>query len=338
MPFVSFCFTTYKRGDYLKMTLESVLAQSFQDFEVIVSDNDPEESGRATVEGFRDSRFRYFPNRENLGMKKSFNKSLERSTGEYIVMIADDDPVYPDMLETLIGLRSRHPGYGMYLGGSNWYCAEAEVARLYQLQVGITSFLGDKPVGHVQAYSPEEFLANFFNNKIFISYLWSTAIVKREIIVEMGGIPDYGTPFLGDYAYISIMASHSGCVTINKALGHQTIHLQNFGRSQNDQLKTAAVNFPKYVGERLKKLKNWPEVEQQMNRFVGQWIVSHLAFLHRFYKLTGNHEEQAALKQNEKEILEVPIVKQFRLKYLLKKDYPGLHNLLVKIKRVLSPK
>ena len=93
IPKVSFCFTTFKRYDYLRSTLKSVQDQTFSDFEVIVSDNDPEQSGRQIVESF-DSRFKYFPNDENLGMKKSFNKSLERSIGEYIVMIADDDPVF----------------------------------------------------------------------------------------------------------------------------------------------------------------------------------------------------------------------------------------------------
>src|ERR1044072_1080011 len=91
MPKVSFCFTTFKRHDYLQSTLQSVKNQTFPDFEVIVSDNDPEQSGKQIVESF-DARFKYFPNNENLGMKKSFNKSLERSSGEFIVMIADDDP------------------------------------------------------------------------------------------------------------------------------------------------------------------------------------------------------------------------------------------------------
>ena len=87
-PKVSFCFTTFMRYEILRKTLESVSNQTFSDFEVIVSDNDPKQSGRAIVESF-DKRFKYFPNVENLGMIKSFNKSLERSSGEFIVMIAD---------------------------------------------------------------------------------------------------------------------------------------------------------------------------------------------------------------------------------------------------------
>src|SRR5215216_4911650 len=115
IPKISFCFTTFKRFDYLKDTLTTVQNQTFTDFEVIVSDNDPEQTARSIVEGF-DERFKYFPNDQNLGMKKSYNKSLERSSGEYIVMIADDDPVYPDMLETLLQLAEKYPGHSMYLG------------------------------------------------------------------------------------------------------------------------------------------------------------------------------------------------------------------------------
>src|SRR3954462_10342509 len=108
-PLISFCFTTYKRHDYLKDTLEGVRRQTYSNFEVIVSDNDPEQSGRVVLEAMNDSRFKYFPNNENLGMKKSFNKSLERSYGDFVVIIADDAPVYFAMLETLVELYNNYP-------------------------------------------------------------------------------------------------------------------------------------------------------------------------------------------------------------------------------------
>jgi glycosyltransferase involved in cell wall biosynthesis len=60
------------------------------DFEVIVSDNDPEASSRIIVEEMKDSRFRYFYNTENLGMIKNFSKALENATGEFVVMITVD--------------------------------------------------------------------------------------------------------------------------------------------------------------------------------------------------------------------------------------------------------
>ena len=288
-PLVSFCFTTYKRHDHLLATLESIRKQSFKDYEVIVSDNDPAESGRVVVESFNSDKFKYFPNEENFGMKKSFNKSLERSCGEYIVMIADDDPIYPDMLQTLIDLKNTYPGYGMYLGGCDWFCTHHEVGKLYGLKVGTNSCLSSNhDLNYTQCFAPDEFVQNLFSFKIFPHYLWSTGMVKREVLIDRGGVPDYGTPFLGDYAYMSIMGSHSGCVIINKSLGCQTLHNENFGRNQNDQLITVVKNFPDYLASKLSMLKDWKIIEKQVENFVGVWVISHLAFLHKYAEDKGD--------------------------------------------------
>ena len=332
VPLVSFCFTTFKRHDYLLSTLESIRKQTFTDYEVIVSDNDPEGSGRSVVEGFKDIKFKYFPNNENLGMKKSFNKSLEHSSGQYIVMIADDDPVYPDMLETLINLKNKYPGYGMYLGGCDLYCTNFEIANLYGLKVGTNSCLSNKHnLNYEKAFTPSEFVKDIFLANIFSHYLWSTCIVKREVLIEMGGVPDYGTPFLGDYAYLSIMGSHSGCVVINKALGCQTIHAENFGRNQNEQLAVVVKNFPEYLSQKLSGMPQWDEIEKLMKRFVAIWVTGHMAFLHHLKDMQKD-ENKESLKTAELLIFKNDFMKKYRLKYFLKKNLPLIHDLAVKLK------
>lgn len=332
MPYVSFCFTTYKRPDILISTVKSILIQSFQDFEIIISDNDPERSGQKVETVLNDARIKYFPNDVDLGMKKSFNKSLERSSGKYIVMIADDDPVYPDMLETLIGLEREYPGYGVYLGGGDLFCTEPLLASLFNLQVGTNTTLNNEyPTNHVWKLRPEEFVSGIFRYKLLQNYLWSCGIVKREILIEMGGVPDYGTPFLGDYAYLTIMTSHSGGVLINKALGHQSIHPENFGRRQNEQLITAVTGFREYVSQKFKK-NNLPEqVYADMDRFVGMWVWVHLAFLFNYYKKHNLPLDE--LIKAEKEISKSPVAKKFYMKYYIKRHYPGLHDWLVKTKK-----
>lgn len=330
IPKVSFCFTTYKRHDYLIDTLKSVQNQTFQDFEVIVSDNDPEQSGREPVENF-DARFKYFPNNENLGMKRSFNKSLERSCGEYVVMIADDDPVYPDMLETLLGLAENYPGHGMYLGGCNWFCTEPDLADFYNCKVGVNSCLAHKSINEIQEFNANDFLLNFFNFKIFPNYLWSTAIVRRNVLIEKGGVPDYGTAFLGDYAYMSVVASHSGCVVINKALGHQTLHNQNFGRSQNQQLLMLNKNFNEYVSARLDHLKNWKTIEKSMQHFVAVWVVHHLAFLKAYSIATNDEENEKELNEIEKHVF-TSFLKNYKIKYYLLTRFPKVHDFAVRMK------
>ncbi|WP_018614942.1 glycosyltransferase family 2 protein [Segetibacter koreensis] len=337
MPLVSFCFTTFKRGNILKSTLESIKRQTFLDYEVIVSDNDPDCSGRSVVEEMQDERFKYFPNGANLGMKPSFNKSLERSNGEFIVMIADDDPVYHDMLETLVRLQKDYPGYGLYMGGSDWYCTDPKVAKLYKINVGTNSWLSNEhEVNFVQAFSPFDFLKRFFTFKIFSSYLWSTCMVKKEVLVQMGGVPDYGTPFLGDYAYLSLMGSHSGCVVINKSLGCQTIHLENFGRNQNEQIATAARNFPAYLSQRMSALPERENIKEYILSFVGLWVVSHLSFLHNYFK--SEKVKADTLSQAEKEVFAINFMKKYRFKYELKKRSPALHDQLVLLKKRLKGK
>lgn len=331
-PLISFCITTYRRKDYLGKTLRSIALQTYPNLEVIVSDNDVEQSARSVVEGFGDARFRYYPNEVNLGMKKSFNRSLQKSTGTFIVMIADDDPVYPDMLETLVGLSEKYPSYGMYLGGCNWFCTNPKIASLYSLKVGMNSCLAEKNIGVVEEFPPSDFLKNFFNFNIFPSYLWSTGMVRREILIEKGGVPDYDTAFLGDYAYLSIMGSHSGCVVINYPLGHQTIHEQNFGRAQNEQIARAATNFIGYVSERINHVADWPVIEKQMTHFVALWVLTHLAFLKKYYALFSS-EEPIDLGVYEREIFALPMMKKYRVKYLLKTRSPLVHDMIVKLKR-----
>ncbi len=330
-PYISFCIATYKRGPVLKATLESIQKQTFTDFEVIITDNDAEQDSRVFVESLNDSRFRYYPNGENLGMKPSFNRGLHLAKGEYVVMMADDDPVYPDMLETLLELKENYPGYGMYMGGCNWFCEDKDVADLYNLKVGSNSCLTNKyNLNHVEVFSTSKFLKSLFTFNIFSHFLWSTSIVKRSLLIKNGGIPDYGTPFLGDYAYMSIASVENGVVIVNKALGHQAMHKENFGRKQNDQLPVLARNFPKYLSERLSYLPEWPEIKKIIDHFFAIWITGHLAFLYQYNK--KNNIKDNSFFIAEKEVLKFSFIRKYYTKYLLKKHLPKLHDYLLKIK------
>lgn len=336
-PHISFCITTYKRGPVLLATLQSIQKQIFKNFEVIVTDNDTEESGRQFVNILNDERFKYYPNGKNLGMKPSFNRALSLSSGEYIVMMADDDPVYPDMLETLMALKEKHPGYGMYMGGCNWFCEDKDVANLYNLKIGSNSCLTNKfNLNHVELFTTSQFLKALFTFNIFSHFLWSTAIVKRSVLDNMGGIPDYGTAFLGDYAYMSIASTEKGVVIINRALGHQAMHHENFGRKQNDQLQVLTKKFPSYLQQKLSHVQDWPDIKQIIDRFFGIWITGHLAFIYRYNKANNIIDDSFNLA--EKEVLKSRIVKKYRTKYFLKKYYPKLHDRIVKLKSVRKGK
>src|SRR5690606_7028978 len=234
--------------------------------------------------------------------------------------------VYPDMLQTLVKLADQHPGYGMYMGGCDWFCYDKDVAKLYKLKVGCNSCISnDHNIDFVQTFSTSDFIKGLFTFSIFSHFLWSTCMVKREVLINMGGVPDYGTPFLGDYAYMSIASTHKGVVIINRSLGCQTLHAENFGRSQNDQLLLVARTFPQYLENKLSYLNEWPELRRVISHFFGVWITGHMAFLHLYYR--KNRLPDQGLSIVEKEIFTYENLKKYRTKYFLKRNFPLLHDL-----------
>jgi glycosyltransferase involved in cell wall biosynthesis len=290
-PWVSFCIATYRRPDRLERTLRAIGGQSWTDFEVIVSDNDPEGSAGPIVEAIADGRVRYSRNAENVGMIRNFNAALRRAEGDYVVFITDDDPVYPQMLATLRKLWLDYPGYGMYYGACEVLHEDQRVARAYGGQQGIWSALAPVPPGTVRTFSAEEFPLSFLRGRVFPYMLWSTGIVRRDVALAIGGLPDYGSPHLADHGYVLLAGAQAGCATTNVALGRQTIHNRNstfgrqqFGRSELDDLKRGAAGWHRLLATHLRSRPDWPAIARARDAFVANVVLYHAAVVYHFYR------------------------------------------------------
>jgi len=102
MPKVSICVPTYNRKDYLKETLESVFAQTYRDYEVVIVDDG---STDGTDQMIDESNYpiRYFW-QKNQGEPSARNKLLELAEGKYITFIDSDDLLLPYAVEELMNL------------------------------------------------------------------------------------------------------------------------------------------------------------------------------------------------------------------------------------------
>ena len=116
---VSVCIPTYNRAQYLRESIESVLMQSFSDFELIICDNASVDDTREVVNSFCDDRISYYRNPENLGAFKNINLCLKLAKGEYITIFHDDDVMLQDNLLVKVNFLEMHPNIGMV--GSNTY-------------------------------------------------------------------------------------------------------------------------------------------------------------------------------------------------------------------------
>lgn len=95
---VSVIITTYNRPNLLQRAIESVLRQTYQDWECIVVDDASDEPVRGIVDSYADSRFRYYRHDENKGLSAARNTGLRLAEGAMIAYLDDDDEWLPDKL------------------------------------------------------------------------------------------------------------------------------------------------------------------------------------------------------------------------------------------------
>ena len=98
-PCISVCVPTYRGAATLGPAIESVLAQTDSDFELIVIDDGSPDDTRAVVERFADPRLRYVRNARNLGPEGNWNRCLELASGTYFKLLPHDDLLHPRCLE-----------------------------------------------------------------------------------------------------------------------------------------------------------------------------------------------------------------------------------------------
>lgn len=92
LPLISICIPAYKRVNYLKRLLDSILMQRFTDFEVVLSDDSPDNSVAELISQYTDRlNIRYYKNSPSLGTPANWNFAIAQAKGEWIKLMHDDD-------------------------------------------------------------------------------------------------------------------------------------------------------------------------------------------------------------------------------------------------------
>jgi len=97
-PLVSVAVPTYHGADFVGQAIESVLCQTFTDFELLVVDNDSQDGTARIVESFADPRVRFFCNERNIGAQENWNRCLDLARGRYFKLLPHDDLIRQDCL------------------------------------------------------------------------------------------------------------------------------------------------------------------------------------------------------------------------------------------------
>lgn len=120
-PAVSVLMAVRNGEAFLREAIESILVQSFEDFEFIIVDDGSRDSSAEIIESFADTRIRLLRNVENQGLPMSLNRGLEAARGEFIARMDADDIALQNRLKVQFAYMREHPAVGA--------CGAARIVR-----------------------------------------------------------------------------------------------------------------------------------------------------------------------------------------------------------------
>ena len=173
-PAVSVLMTAYNREDYIAESIESVLAQKFADFELLVTDNQSTDGTVAIAKRYaqRDPRVRVVINERNLGQFGNRNRAASLAAGEFLKFHDSDDVMYPHCLEVMVTAMRAEPRAGFGLSNSRaWPGGPAPMLLTPH-----------------QSYQRE-----FLGFGVFMCGPGGS-IFRTEVFKALGGFDDYGAP------------------------------------------------------------------------------------------------------------------------------------------------
>lgn len=124
-PKVSICIPCYKQTKYLKLCLDSVLKQTFKDYEVIISDDTPDSSIKDLIAGYVIKDLNYYHNPTALGSPANWNAAIAKAKGKYIKVLHHDDYFLDDnSLEQLVEAVEKNKADFVFCNTEVWYTSD----------------------------------------------------------------------------------------------------------------------------------------------------------------------------------------------------------------------
>ena len=173
---ISIIIPLYNKENYIARTLNSVLAQTFQHFEVVIVNDGSTDNSVSKVEKFTDARIRLI-HQQNAGVSATRNRGIEEAKYELIAFLDADDEWKPDYLQTQYGLYQKYPECSVY--ACNYELCESN-GKITPTLINKLPFRGADGV-----------LNNYFEvASCSHPPLWTSAvIVKKAAIQSIGGFP-----------------------------------------------------------------------------------------------------------------------------------------------------
>ncbi|MBA4322624.1 MAG: hypothetical protein C0408_07390, partial [Odoribacter sp.] len=213
--FITIGIPTYNRaGGYLKEALACAANQTYENIEIIVSDNCSTDNTRELVESFNDSRIRYFRQKKNIKANDNFNFCLDQAKGDYFLLLHDDDRIDNDFIETCVQEAKGDKNFGIIRTGT----------RLID-SIGNIVYEKENKVG---GFSTLDFFLGWFSNQTAL-YLCST-LFNTVQLKKIGGFKSKHNLFQDVVAEV-ILAAKYGRIDCRPVKASFRRHFANSGNA-----------------------------------------------------------------------------------------------------------
>ena len=119
VPFFSVCIPAYNAGKFLSATIESVLAQTFTDFEIVILDNASTDNTKAVLALYVDPRIQVVTNSQNVPAHENWTRTIGLARGEWVKLLCADDLLKPSALRQIHDDLSEHSEVMVHAGVSD---------------------------------------------------------------------------------------------------------------------------------------------------------------------------------------------------------------------------
>jgi len=278
MPLVSIIMNIRNGAAFLREALESVMAQTFTDWELIAWDDCSTDDSARIVAEYKDARVRYFLSPEETPLGRARDDAIRRARGEWLAFLDQDDLWTPTKLARQMAL------------------AEADVGIIYGRAVLLY------PSGHKRDYDqaheftplPEGYIfSELFRSACFIAM--SSAVLRRSAVEEVGGIPGW-VELIPDYCLYTAIALGYRSRAIQEVVCWYRVHSGSMTRSNRrklyeeplmllerwaDQLDPQIVAYRRMTYSTalaLEEMRSWPSAGGGIRRLLREgsltWLLA----------------------------------------------------------------
>ena len=263
----SIILPVYNGGELVKECINSILAQTYPDFNLIVLDNNSGDGTAGWIRSLNEERIIIYPSAIKLSIEENWERIKSIPKNEFITLIGHDDILLPDYLEEMDRLINKHPEASLYQTHFTYINSKGELIR------------SCKPMTEVQ--SAAEFLTSQFTRTI--DSTGTGYMMRSKDYDAAGGIPaDYPDLIFADYKLWVELSLKSYKVTGEKVCFKYRIHNSVSKLTGGDKYQAA---FEKYIYFIAELSKRNAQVREVVEKYGSEFLMYNCESLaHRILK------------------------------------------------------